>query len=90
MRQFKIVPLSEEYARKLRERQKEDFGHGIVEQVATGKWFYSFSQVRLNTLLFCIFQLYKIPPKSRREGKHDIFWHHICKNGVATLINPVL
>jgi Protein of unknown function (DUF1203) len=37
MKQFKIVPLSEEYARKLRESQKDDFGHGIVEQVATGK-----------------------------------------------------
>ena len=37
MNQFKIVPLSEEYARKLRENQKDDFGHEIVEQVATGK-----------------------------------------------------
>lgn len=41
MKQFKIVPLSEEYARKLRENRKDDFGHEIVEQLATGKgpWF---------------------------------------------------
>jgi hypothetical protein len=37
MKQFKIVPLSEEYARKVRENQKDDFGHEIVEQIATGK-----------------------------------------------------
>jgi hypothetical protein len=37
MKQFKIVPLSEEYARKLRENQIDDFGHGIVEQIAIGK-----------------------------------------------------
>ena len=37
MKKFKIVPLSEEYARKVRENEKDDFGHEIVEQVATGK-----------------------------------------------------
>ena len=37
MKQFKIVPLSEEYARRLRESQQDDFGHQIVETVATGK-----------------------------------------------------
>ena len=37
MKQFKIVPLSEEYARKIRENQKDDFGNELVEQIATGK-----------------------------------------------------
>jgi hypothetical protein len=37
MTQFTIVPLSERYARRIRENQKDDFGHEIVEQVATGK-----------------------------------------------------
>ena len=36
MIQFKIVPLSEEYASKIREAQKDNFGHEVVEQVATG------------------------------------------------------
>jgi hypothetical protein len=36
MIQFKIVPLSEEYASKIRESQKDDFGHDVVEQIATG------------------------------------------------------
>ena len=36
MIQFKIVPLTEEYASKIRQSQKDDFGHEVVEQVATG------------------------------------------------------
>ena len=36
MIQFKIVPLSEEYASKIREANKDDFGHEVIEQVATG------------------------------------------------------
>lgn len=37
MKKFKIVPLSEEYAKKIRETRKDDFGHEVIEQVATGK-----------------------------------------------------
>ncbi len=37
MKQFKIVPLSEEFAAKVRETNKDDFGHEVIEQVATGK-----------------------------------------------------
>ena len=37
MSKFKIVPLSEEYAARVRENQKDDFGHNVIEQVATGK-----------------------------------------------------
>lgn len=37
MNQFKIVPLDEEYAAKIREIRKDDFGHEVIEQVATGK-----------------------------------------------------
>ncbi len=37
MQKFKIVPLSEEYASRLRQSQMDDFGHPVVEQVATGK-----------------------------------------------------
>jgi hypothetical protein len=37
MSQFKIVPLSKEYASKIRETKKDDFGHGVMESVATGK-----------------------------------------------------
>jgi len=37
MKQFKIVPLSREYANKIREKKKDDFGHGVIEQLATGK-----------------------------------------------------
>jgi len=37
MKPFKIVPLSEEYAKKIRENKKDDFGREIIEQVATGK-----------------------------------------------------
>ena len=37
MSKFKIVPLSREYAAKIRETRKDDFGNEIVEQVATGR-----------------------------------------------------
>ncbi len=34
--QFKIVSLSAEYARKIRENNKDDFGHDVVEEISTG------------------------------------------------------
>jgi hypothetical protein len=37
MKKFKIVPLSKEYAAKVRETNRDEFGHEVVEQVATGK-----------------------------------------------------
>jgi len=37
MKRFKIVPLSSEYANKIRENNKDDFGHEVIEQLATGK-----------------------------------------------------
>ncbi|MGC4104337.1 DUF1203 domain-containing protein [Ferruginibacter sp.] len=37
MQQFKIVPLTEAYAAKIRAAQKDDLGHAVVEQLATGK-----------------------------------------------------
>lgn len=37
MNQFKIVPLSKEYAAKIRETGKDEFGHEVIERVATGK-----------------------------------------------------
>jgi hypothetical protein len=37
MSKFKIVPLSEEYAAGIRQNKTDDFGHTIIEQVATGK-----------------------------------------------------
>lgn len=36
MNQFKIVPLSREYANEIKENNKDDFGHGVIEQIATG------------------------------------------------------
>jgi len=36
MKQFKIVPLSKEYAAQIRSTGKDEFGHAIIEQVATG------------------------------------------------------
>ncbi len=36
MKKFKIVPLSKEYARRIRMTRKDDFGHEVVEQIATG------------------------------------------------------
>ena len=37
MQKFRIVPLSEEYVQRIRANQRDDFGHPLVEQVATGK-----------------------------------------------------
>jgi len=37
MQTFKIVPLSEEYAAGIRKNMKDDFGHGVIERIATGK-----------------------------------------------------
>jgi len=37
MKSFKIVPLDKEYAAKIRETKKDDFGHEVLEHVATGK-----------------------------------------------------
>jgi hypothetical protein len=34
---FRIVPLSEEYANKIRQTNKDDFGHEVVEQIAKGR-----------------------------------------------------
>lgn len=36
MNQFKIIPLSKEYASKIRTTRKDDFGHEVIEQIATG------------------------------------------------------
>lgn len=36
MKQFKIVPLSKQYAARIRATRKDDFGHDVIEQVATG------------------------------------------------------
>jgi hypothetical protein len=36
MKKFKIVPLSEEYAGRIRRTRKDDFGHEVIEQVAKG------------------------------------------------------
>ena len=37
MHKFKIIPLSKEYAAKIRNERKDDFGNDVLEQVATGK-----------------------------------------------------
>ncbi len=37
MKQFKIVPISEAYAAKIRATNTDDFGHAVIEKVATGK-----------------------------------------------------
>lgn len=37
MPKFKIVPLSAAYAARIRETQKDDFGHEVIEQLAKGK-----------------------------------------------------
>ena len=37
MQKFRIVPLSEEYAKQIRESRKDDFGHEVIEQIARGK-----------------------------------------------------
>ena len=36
MHKFRIVPLSAEYAQNIRNNRKDDFGHEVIEQVATG------------------------------------------------------
>ncbi|NOU17056.1 MAG: DUF1203 domain-containing protein [Bacteroidales bacterium] len=36
MRNFRIVPLTPEFVSKIKSSQKDDFGHDIVEQVASG------------------------------------------------------
>ena len=36
MKQFRIVPISKEYAARIRASRKDDFGHEVIEQVATG------------------------------------------------------
>jgi len=36
MNNFKIVPLSKDYAQRIRETRQDDFGHEVIEQVATG------------------------------------------------------
>jgi len=36
MTQFKIVPISQDYASKIREAKIDDFGHEVIEQVAGG------------------------------------------------------
>jgi hypothetical protein len=36
MKNFKIVPLSKEYASRIRIKRKDDFGHEVIEQIATG------------------------------------------------------
>ena len=37
MKQFRIVPLSKEFANKIKGNRKDDFGHPVIEQLATGK-----------------------------------------------------
>jgi len=37
MKQFKIVPLSKEYAAQIRHTREDDFGHKVIEQIATGR-----------------------------------------------------
>jgi len=37
MKQFKIVPINREYAKKIKENNKDDFGHEVIEQLATAK-----------------------------------------------------
>ena len=36
MNNFKIIPLSPAYAARIRETKKDNFGHEVIEQVATG------------------------------------------------------
>ena len=36
MKNFRIVPLPAAYAAKIRTSRKDDFGHDVIEQVATG------------------------------------------------------
>jgi Protein of unknown function (DUF1203) len=36
MAKFKIIPLSESFVSKIKKHQQDDFGHALVEQLATG------------------------------------------------------
>ena len=36
MKKFKIVPLSKDYAAKIKATGKDEFGHAVIEQLATG------------------------------------------------------
>jgi hypothetical protein len=36
MNNFKIVPISKEYASRIRESRQDDFDHAVIEQIATG------------------------------------------------------
>ena len=36
MKKFKIVPLSKAYAQKIRLKMQDDFGHQLIETIATG------------------------------------------------------
>jgi hypothetical protein len=36
MKKFKIVPLSKAYAQKIRWKMEDDFGHPLIETIATG------------------------------------------------------
>jgi hypothetical protein len=36
MKKFKIVPISKEYAQRIRSTIQDDFGHEVIEKVATG------------------------------------------------------
>ena len=36
MKQFKIVPLSKDFASKVRATRMDEFGHTVMEQIATG------------------------------------------------------
>jgi len=36
MKKFRIIPLSQEYVKKIRETRKDDFQHEVIERVATG------------------------------------------------------
>jgi hypothetical protein len=37
MNQFSIVPLQKDYAEKIRQTRKDDFGHDVIESIATGR-----------------------------------------------------
>lgn len=37
MKNYKIIPLSTEYVNKIKESMKDEFGHPIVIQIATGR-----------------------------------------------------
>jgi len=36
MNKFKIIPLSKTYAERIRSTMRDDFGHDVIEQTATG------------------------------------------------------